>query len=248
MNILLIGAGNMGGALLKGWERQNSHNILVLENNAARQKQLEGARFAADIGEAKDRIVVLAVKPQSLSYVNIPVRAKAILSVMAGVTLETLRESFEADYFIRAMPNLAALRLKSATALTGDAGFKSEALELFSAVGKALWFESEKEIDIAVALSGCGPGYLALIAESLANGAVRLGMKSADAFALTQALFEGMPSLLEEEHPALLKDRVCSPAGATIEGIAALEARGVRGAIFEALNAAFERSQQLGKR
>ena len=73
-------------------------------------------------------------------------------------------------------------------------------------------------------------------------------MKSADAFAVTQALFEGMPSLLEEEHPALLKDRVCSPAGATIEGIAALEGRGVRGAIFEALNAAFERSQQLGKR
>ncbi|MDR2638413.1 MAG: pyrroline-5-carboxylate reductase [Helicobacteraceae bacterium] len=246
MDILLIGAGAMGGALLKGWG--SSHSVLVAEASADRRRTLENARFAADNSEAKGRIVVLAVKPQSLGSVKIPVRAKAIVSIMAGVTLETLRENFEADYFIRAMPNLAALHQRSATALTGDAGFKSEALELFNAVGKAVWFESEKELAIATALSGSGPGYLALIAEALANGAVRLGMKSDDAYALTQALFEGMPSLLAGEHPAALKDRVCSPNGTTIEGIAALERSGVRGAIIDAVKAAFDQSERLAKK
>ncbi|MDR2152647.1 MAG: pyrroline-5-carboxylate reductase [Helicobacteraceae bacterium] len=247
MDILLIGAGAMGGALLKGWKK-NGYDPLVLESSAAQRQRLSETRFVEDASDAKGKVVVLAVKPQSFASVKIPVRAKAIVSIMAGVTLQALRESFEADYFIRAMPNLAALHLKSATALTGDAPFKNEALELFNAVGQAVWFESEKELAIATALSGCGPGYLALIAEALANGAVRLGMKSADAYALTQALFEGMPALLSSEHPAALKDRVCSPGGATIEGIAALESRGVRGAIIEALKAAFDQSERLGKK
>jgi pyrroline-5-carboxylate reductase len=236
----------MGGALLKAWGA--NHDIRVLESSAARRERLQDARFAADASEAENRVVVLAVKPQSLDSVKISVRAKAIVSVMAGVTLDTLRDSFKADCFIRAMPNLAALHQKSATALTGDAIFKDEALKLFNSVGSAVWFESEKELAIATALSGSGPGYLALIAEALADGAIRLGMKSDDAFALTRALFEGMPALLANEHPALLRDRVCSPGGTTIEGIAALELRGVRGAIFEALKAAFERSERLARK
>jgi pyrroline-5-carboxylate reductase len=236
----------MGGALLKGWG--DRHNVLVLEKSEERRRTLSGASFAKDGAEAKNRVVVLAVKPQSLTSAKIPVKAKAIVSIMAGVTLETLRASFEADFFIRAMPNLAALHLLSATAVTGDVGFKSEALELFNAVGKAIWFESEKELAIATALSGSGPGYLALIAEALADGAVRLGMKSEDARFLTQALFAGMPPLLANERASELRERVCSPAGTTIEAIASLESNGVRGAIIEAVKAAFDRSEALAKK
>ncbi|MDR1912436.1 MAG: pyrroline-5-carboxylate reductase [Helicobacteraceae bacterium] len=246
MDILLIGAGAMGSALLKGWEKR--HNIVVLENSAAQRHKLPNAQFVSDALQAQGRVVVLAVKPQSLKSVKIPVSARSIVSIMAGVTLETLRASFKADYFIRAMPNLAATHLASATAVTGDSGFKNEALELFGDVGKAIWLESEKELAIATALSGSGPGYLALIAEAMANGAVRLGMKNDDAHFLTQALFASMPPLLADSHPALLKERVCSPNGTTIEGIAALEANNVRSAVFEALKAAFDQSERLAKK
>ncbi|MDR2904816.1 MAG: pyrroline-5-carboxylate reductase [Helicobacteraceae bacterium] len=248
MEILLIGAGNMGGALLAGWGSE--HDVLVIESNAARREALalKGAKFADNMNAAKNRVVVLAVKPQSLDSVRINVKAEAIVSIMAGVPLQTLRERFDANHFARVMPNLAAMNMASATAVTGDRAFKERALELFNVVGKSVWLENEKDLAIATALSGSGPGYLAVIAEAMANAAVRLGMQNKDAHNLTKALFAGMPYLLEAEHPALLKERVCSPGGTTAAGIAALEKNGVRHAINEAIKAAFEQSEKMMKK
>lgn len=249
MKLLLIGAGNMGAALLKGWGGR--YDVKVMENSPEQRKKLSdqfpAIAFAAENESCAGRVVILAVKPQSIGSVKLHGEPEAVVSIMAGVALETLKQQFKAAHFVRAMPNLAALQGASATALTGDGAFKDRAIALLSAVGQAIWLESEKELDIATALSGSGPGYLALVAEAMANAAVRLGMKNGDAHALTQALFAGMGPLLAGDHPALLKEKVASPGGTTAAGLAALEASGARHAFYEAVRAAFERSQALSK-
>ncbi|GHV06696.1 pyrroline-5-carboxylate reductase [Campylobacterota bacterium] len=250
MKLVLVGAGNMGEALLNAWE--NSHDMIVVERNDRTRKLIaERHRKCLVLGvgdqfAVSDRVVVLAVKPQAIDGIKLGGKAHAIISIMAGVTLNTLKLRFNADSFIRAMPNLAALHSNSATALTGDESFAIRATELFEAIGKVVWLSTEKELAVATALSGSGPGYLALIAEALANAAVRLGMQNNDAHTLTRALFGGMPSLLAAEHPALLKERISSPGGTTAAGIAALEAFGARNAIYEAVKAAYDKSVELG--
>ncbi|MDR3347232.1 MAG: pyrroline-5-carboxylate reductase [Helicobacteraceae bacterium] len=245
MKLLLIGAGNMGGALLSRWAQ--IHDVTVVETNSKQARLLEEShRCRAIAGEADvtGAIVILAVKPQAIESVRARGKAEAIVSIMAGIELSVIKERFSADRYARAMPNLAALYGKSATALCGDESFKGEALELFGAAGSAVWLESEKELAIATALSSA-VGFLALGAEALANGATRLGMKTADAHKLTASLFEGVGELLKHEHPALLKERVTSAGGTTAAGLAALEREGARHAFYEAIRAAFERSNEL---
>lgn len=248
MKLLLIGAGNMGAALYERW--RGEHDLSVLEKNetirAALSDRFGDICFVPEAKAETDSVVVLAVKPQSIDSVKITGRPRAIVSIMAGVSLQSLRKRFSADLFVRAIPNLAAIYGKSATTLTGDDEFKREAIGLFERAGAALWVESEQEIAIATALAGSGTGFLALAAEAMGDAAVCLGMKPGDARKLTAALFDGMGDLLAHEHPALLRERVCSPGGTTIAGIASLETNGVRSGFFEAIRAAFERSNELG--
>ena len=104
---------------------------------------------------------------------------------------------------------------------------------------------SEKEIDIATALAGSGPAYLALIAEALADGAVKQGLKREDAMTTMKGLFSGFGELIQEMHPALLKDAVMSPGGTTAAGYGALEDGNVRAACIDAIEQAYERAKKL---
>ena len=146
------------------------------------------------------------------------------------------------------MPNLAAQYGKSMTTLCGDEDFKEEALEICRSFGEALWLSTEKEIDIATAIAGSGPAYLALVAEALADGGVREGLKREDAQILVQGLFEGMGALLSTRTPSQLKDAVMSPGGTTAAGYAALERNGVRNGCIEAVGAAYAKATELGKK
>jgi pyrroline-5-carboxylate reductase len=143
------------------------------------------------------------------------------------------------------MPNLAASVKKSMTTLTGDIEFKKEAEELLGAIGSTRWLSSEKEIDIATALAGSGPAYLALIAEALADGAVKQGLKRDDAMEIMRGLFGGFGELIQEVHPALLKDNVMSPGGTTASGYSALESGNVRNACMNAIEKAYLRAKEL---
>jgi len=140
---------------------------------------------------------------------------------------------------------MAASEQKSMTTLTGNETLKDNALEIFQAIGQAHWLGSEKEIDIATALAGSGPAYLALIAEALADGAVNQGLKRADAMVIMQGLFDGFGALIQKQHPALLKDAVMSPGGTTAAGYSALEEAGVRDACIRAISKANERAKAL---
>jgi pyrroline-5-carboxylate reductase len=248
MKIMLIGAGNLGSAILKGLKNLE---VTVVENNTDKvlvlQKKYPKTTFLAYTeGLSFDGFtVIVAVKPQSYKKLKFAGQARAIISVMAGVKLGELRASFDANYYIRAMPNIAAMYGRSMTTVTGDAEYKIDALAALRSIGKAIWVESEKEIDIATALVGSGPAFLALVADAMSDAAVRCGMHKKQALELTQGLFEGTAEILAHKHPSAIKDEVTSPGGTTAEGIAALEKYGVRNGISSAIIAAYEKATKL---
>lgn len=248
MKILMIGGGNMGGAMLPGL---SAHQITVYEKSEARRAQLKeqfpsiAVGFADPVDLSGFDAVLLAIKPQVFPHLSFTGQCGGVVSIMAGVTLSTIKEGPIADHYVRAMPNLGAFKGKSATAFTGDAGFREQARAILETIGKCVWVETEKELDIATALAGSGPAYLALAAEALADGAVNMGLKREDAQNLAQALMEGTAAVLEEFHPAVLKDMVMSPGGTTAAGCEALEENGVRNGFMKAVRAAYERAKSL---
>lgn len=197
--------------------------------------------------DVADKTLLLCIKPANVEEVSKKLKGKArvLFSVLAGTSVEKLKKSFKAKAVVRAMPNLAASVGASMTTLTGDETFQKEAEALLGAVGDTLWLHSEKEIDIATALAGSGPAYLALIAEALADGAVKQGLKREDAIATVRGLFAGFGKLIQEVHPALLKDGVMSPGGTTAAGYAALEKGNVRASCMDAVEEAYKRAQAL---
>ena len=108
-----------------------------------------------------------------------------------------------------------------------------------------VWVESEKEFDIASALAGCSPAWMALVAEALSDGAVKLGLKRELSYHYIATLFEGMGAVLKSEHPAILKDKVMSPGGTTAAGYAKLEEGQVRDSFIKAMEASYEKAKSL---
>ena len=190
---------------------------------------------------------MLCVKPANVEEVSAMLKgtAKVIYSVLAGTGLKKLKDNFDTKAVVRSMPNLAASVKKSMTTLTGDVEYRVEAEELLGAIGSTRWLSSEKEIDIATGLAGSGPAYLALIAEALADGAVKQGLKRADAMAIMNGLFGGFGELIQTIHPALLKDGVMSPGGTTAAGYGALEKGNVRSSCMDAIEMAYKKALEL---
>lgn len=241
----------MAKALIEGLV--SSYEIEVLGRNGATLKALQAkipqisTRVLAEVEDTSGMNIVLCVKPYSLSDLapKLSGEANALYSVLAGTSIESLRTQIKAKKYIRTMPNLGATHLKSMTTLTGDETLKEEAMDIFNAIGRSLWLNSENELDIATGVAGSGPAYLALIAEALADGAVQQGLKRADAKVLVAGLFEGFGALIAEDNPADIKDGVMSPAGTTAAGYAALERGAVRNAMMEAVGDAYAKAKAL---
>jgi pyrroline-5-carboxylate reductase len=249
--ITFIGNGNMALSIAQGLK--DTYNIEVVGRDMAKLTKFE-KNLDIDVKKSlmdgfllDNKTVILCVKPANVEEVSLKLqgKAKVIYSVLAGTTIEKLQQYFKADATVRVMPNLAASVGKSMTTMCGNEEFKDEAKELFSSIGSTRWLSSQKEIDIATALAGSGPAYLALIAEALADGAVKQGLKRDDAMAIMRGLFSGFGELIQTTHPALLKDGVMSPGGTTAAGYGALEDKSVRSACIEAIERAYKRAVKL---
>jgi len=249
--ITFIGNGNMALSIAKGLK--DTYKIEVVGRNLEKVDKFEenlGTKIQKallDNYDMNDKIIILCVKPANVEEIatKLSGKAKVIYSVLAGTSIEKLRHNLNPHAVIRTMPNLAASVNKSMTTLTGDIEFKTQAEELLGAIGDTRWLSSEKEIDIATALAGSGPAYLALIAEALADGAVKQGLKRDDAMAIMRGLFGGFGELIQDIHPALLKDGVMSPGGTTAAGYGALEDGNVRSACIVAIEKAYKKAQEL---
>ena len=267
----VVGGGVMGEAFLSRLIAQQFYRpeeVLVSDPQAQRRDflaQKYGVGVTADnrsLARASD-VLLLAIKPQIFGSVATelaeddgerPLEEKSlpvVVSILAGVSLSKLEAAFGHQPVIRAMPNTPATVGAGITAIApGKTVSKSQleqAIAIFKSVGEVVEVP-ESLMDAVTGLSGSGPAYVAIMIEALADGGVAAGLPRAIASALALSTVLGTAVLLQQSelHPAQLKDRVTSPGGTTIAGIARLESAGFRSALIEAVLAAKERSQQLG--
>lgn len=262
MKIGFLGAGAMGGAILSGAVNAgilNPADIYVSDmSKAIRDKYAAiGCHICGDneeMGQAAD-MAFLAVKPQyaasALASLKNSLDGKAVISIMAGVTSERIRNMIAGDVrILRTMPNTPALINAGAFALCSDTDFtnseKTFAEELFSAIGIVEWMD-EQLIDAACGLSGSGPAFVAEFIEALADGGVLEGLPRATAYRLAAQTVMGSAKMILETgmHPGQLKDMVSSPGGTTITGCQVLEERGFRATAIDAVQAAAIKSRAL---
>ncbi len=250
--LTIIGYGAMAEAILKGLQKAKTKMILVRVVGRDKEKlrkiqtlySVQTALLQENIW-IKDENVILAIKPNALEEVAGHLRgtAKILISILAGTPIAKIRRAIRANSYVRAMPNIAAAKQASITSLTGDLEAKEFAMELFQVIGRTIWLNGEKELDIATAIAGSGPAFLAQVAEALMDGGVACGLKREVAKELVDGLFFSYSSIADT-HPTFIKEKVMSPAGTTAAGYKALEDKGVRAAFMEAVIKAFERTQR----
>lgn len=184
--------------------------------------------------DIQDCHVLLCIKPYAIREFSYKGKASAVYSILNAVNLDSLKTEIGSESYIRAMPNVAAQFGKSITSLCGDTKSKDKAFDIFSTIGRCVWID-EKKMSIATAVGGCSPAFLAIIAESFIDSAVAYGLSRDEAREITQGLFYGFSSLLDEIHPGLIKESVMSPGGSTSQGVLSLERDGIRGIISNAI-------------
>lgn len=254
MKITLIGNGMMARALAKGLVE--SHEVEILGRDQGKLSKLKEVipeveiKVLDDIEDITNKNIIFCVKPYALQSVAVRLEGKAnlFISILAGTKIESLKKHILSKTYIRVMPNVAASIRKSMTTITGDRESKNIAIELFNSIGKTLWVNTEAQLDIATAVAGSGPAFLALVAEGIIDGAVKAGLERHYSTYLVQGLFESVSSLLEHNHPAIIKDSVTSPGGTTAAGCAVLEDDGVRSAMIKAVEQAHNKAIELSKK
>jgi pyrroline-5-carboxylate reductase len=254
MKLTLIGNGIMAQSLAKGLIKNHEVEIIgrdidKLKNIQEKMPQIT-VKALDDQEDITGKNVIFCVKPYALQSVSARLHGTAniLLSILAGTKLETLKKQINAKHYIRTMPNIAASVQNSMTTITGDNEAKNLAVEIFNSIGQAVWVNTEAQLDIATAIAGSGPAYLALVAEALTDGAVKAGLERHLSMQLVQGLFSGTASMLRHTHPAIIKDSVMSPGGTTAAGYAQLEENGVRNAMIKAVEEAYNKAQELGKK
>ena len=264
--LAFIGGGAMGEAIIKGITRAGLMDPAAIFVGAHRQERADylhdtyGVTALTDNAEAvKDaEMVVLAIKPQMVDSALDKTLAAAvdrnavILSIMGSVTIEKIANIFKGHAVIRTMPNTPLAVGAGMTAIApGDnvpVAAVQTALKIFGCCGETLLIQ-EKDIEAVTAVSGCGPGYVYVLIDALADAGVMAGLPRAAAIKLAAQTFAGSGKMVLEtgQHPAVLRDMVTSPGGTTIAGIKALENGAVRGAMYNAVQAVLDRSEALKK-
>lgn len=264
--IAFIGVGNMGGTLARAAvESVGPAQVLVTSRTPEKARDFaaaQGCEAAANPEAAqRARYLFLGVKPQMMRGVLAEIapvlkarRDRFVLVTMAaGLSMAQIAEFAGGAYpVIRIMPNTPAAVGEGMIPYCANAEVTAEELAEFCRILRCagrLDPLPEHLIDAAGALSGCGPAFVYVFLESLADAAVACGLPraKATAYAAQTVLGAAQMVLNTGAHPAALKDAVCSPAGSTIAGVHALEAGGFRAAAEEAVLAAYRRSLELGK-
>ncbi len=263
-SIVIVGAGNMGGALARGLIAKNLGSQLVVVDPAlsprdARRYRAAGATIAKSPAEIKKpRAIIFAVKPQLMPAV-VPdyaaaARSALILSIAAGTTTEKISAWLGGGAIVRAMPNMPASIGKGISAAFAapqvTSAQRTLAERLLRAVGEVIWLDREELIDPVTAVSGSGPAYVFLLVEALAKAGTSVGLPPDIALRLARKTVEGAGALLAERKEAAedLRRAVTSPGGTTEAALKILMSeRGLEPLLRAAVAAATARGQELGK-
>lgn len=258
MKLAIVGAGKMGGAVLTGALLAGvlqPDEVGIYHPDASRLEAL-AAKFGVtgldDAGVHRAERILIAVKPQSFDAVAplIAQRNACYISIMAGVPGRVIARRVGSQRVIRAMPNLGARIGRSATALAhlpeASAADVEMAQSLFSAVGTVFPIP-ERLFDAFTGLAGSGPAFMAVVAEALADGGVRVGFSRSTARELAKHVMAATAELLDDRTPSELKDEVSSAGGTAIAGVRALEQHGARFGVMSAVEEATRRSGELSR-
>jgi pyrroline-5-carboxylate reductase len=259
----VIGGGALGAALVAGVLAKKIYTpaeILVSHPRAERRQfwvETYGVGVSGDnqAAAAATEVLLVAVKPQQFAQVVPDIQVVSpetvCISVLAGIPLRTLEAAVPGRAWVRAMPNTPVQVGAGITALAWGMQVNEHqrqwAVHLFAAVGQVVEVP-ERYLNGVTALAGSGPGYVAVLIEALIDGGVLVGLPRGLATQLTLQTVLGTAQLLQQQEllPAMLKDRVMSPAGTTSAGLLCLEQQGVRGALMTAVQAAYQRAEDLG--
>ncbi len=261
----MIGAGNMGSAILRGIVDANyvkSSQLTVFDVSKRKMREISEdipgiheARDCLEVAEASD-MIILAVKPlyynEVISEIRSGLRGKAVISIAAGWTVNMLEKALKdtGASWLRVMPNTPAMVGEGMTAICDDTTFSQEDFDyargIFNAIGKTKVLP-ERLFDGVTAISGSSPAYVYMMIEAMADAGVREGLPRTCAYemAAQSILGSALMVLSSGTHPAALKDAVCSPGGTTIEAVAVLEKNGFRNAVIEAMKACARKNHEM---
>jgi pyrroline-5-carboxylate reductase len=262
---LIIGAGNMGGALLSGWLKSKlitPRNLAVLDPSPGVEAVFAIERGAKHLSQPDDipktiETVMLSIKPQLLSSVSRDLAANLppgvlIISIMAGVPLTHLQTLFPQAHIVRAMPNTPASIGQGISAYVAapdlEDAILARAETLLAASGAVVRVDTDEKINAVTAISGSGPAYVFYLVETLEAAGRNLGLDAETAAALAQQTVIGASALLgsSERNPTELRTAVTSPGGTTQAALDVLMAeKGLGPLMREATRAAMERSRYL---
>ena len=258
--LLILGCGNMGGAMLAGWLRGGLEPVRFTVVDPILPVAPDGVRLLrelAEVGGAPFDAILLGVKPQMLDTVT-PQLAPLVgpetvlLSILAGVELGSLAARFPAaGSVVRIMPNLAAAIGKSPLGLAGqrvDAAGQARISALLAPLGTPEWLAEEGLMDAVTALGGSGPAFVYRFIDALAQGGAAIGLPAEQALRLALATVEGASALAaaSDQSPAELARRVASPGGTTEAGLKVLDEEGaITSLVAATLTAARDRSVEM---
>ncbi len=266
MNIAVIGGGVMGEAIISGLIARGHatpRSITVSDIDKGRLQRLQNEYNVqclsgnSEVMEDKD-LVVLSVKPQVFGAVSDGLRKslqdeQLVLSIMAGIRMETLRQQLKHDSIVRVMPNTPAqigegMSVWAATHSVSDQQ-KELAQTMLSTLGKEIYVADEKYLDMATAVSGSGPAYIFLVIESMIDAGVHIGMSREMSTELVLQTVLGTARFTQASNRSVadLRNMVTSPGGTTAEGLSELEKSSLRASMDQAVIAAYRKAQSLGK-
>ena len=266
LHLSFIGAGAMAEAMIGGLLSRHQIAPGHITASDRRRERLEDIRGKFHIhttlenqtAARKGELVVLSVKPQVLPAVFTDLRGKIkrdalVLSIVAGTTIDALATGLQHRGIVRTMPNTPAqvgegMTVWTATPEVSDAQ-RGQAEAVVAALGKQLYVEDERFLDMATAVSGSGPSYVFLLMEALIDAAVHLGFSRGDAHDLVIQTIKGSAIYAEQHagHPAELRNMVTSPGGTSADALYQLEKGALRTVISKAVRAAHQRSVALGE-
>jgi len=256
----VLGAGRIGSAIIRAL-KSCIPNLEIYASGRSEETLSRALRFGAKVSKdnayvvRNSDLVIVSVKPHHFLdvYNQIPLDfwlGKLVVSVMAGVRLETLSRVLHGAKVFRAMPNINTLVGKSATAIAtnnNDSEDRSLVERVFQCFGSVYWVP-EEYLDIWTSLVGSGPAFMAEIIDGLVLGAVSSGMTRDIAYKATLDMIEGTVKLLRElgTHPIEIRDEVTTPSGTTIQGLKILESKGIKAGLIEVVETSFRRSREIG--
>lgn len=264
--IAVLGAGNMGSALMKGIINAGLTPTSKITACGVHLDKLQKLSAQWHVGHTLNlveavegaEIVLLCVKPQTLPGVLAHIRTavrkdQLIISIAAGIKISFLQNAIGRDVaIVRSMPNIASTVDEGATAVAFGKFVSEEqqriAISIFEAVGEVV-VVAEEQLDAVTGLSGSGPAYIYMVIEALIDGGVKMGLSRDIATKLAVQTVLGSATLVKESglHPAILRDQVTTPGGTAINAIHELESHGLRSMLINAVATATRRSEELSK-